>query len=191
MEDIMITMPQIIAAVITGLFVLTVLLIQNVLLSRKKKIEDVAGTIIPRRAELYRELLVSICGTGVQFDYDIGKMSPKEKIVFLHETCNRALYEISPFAGANALDAIMALSAICSKHRRLVTEAPEEELDEKWMDFKQEFQFHFLTLITLTRNDCMGEAIDRFIEDAKIKKYVKMLDVFPWNIGKKNCHSDV
>jgi hypothetical protein len=186
MEGVMITMPQITAALITGLFVLAALLIQRTLLSRKKKIEDIAGAIIQRRAELYRELLVSICSTGVQFEYEIGGMPVTEKIVFLHETCNRALYEFSPFAGINAINAVTKLSAVCAKHRLPVTEAPGEELNKKWLDFKHEFQFHFLTLVTLARNDCMGEAIDRFIEDAKIKRYVRMLGGYPRNTGGKN-----
>jgi hypothetical protein len=51
----MIPMYQIITAVVTGGFMLTVFLIQHVFLSRKRKIEDVTGSIIPRRAELYRD----------------------------------------------------------------------------------------------------------------------------------------
>ena len=181
----MIIMPQIIAAVITGLFVFVALMVQHVLLSRWKKTEDVAGIIVPRRAELYRKLLAAVCGTGVQYEYETGGKTPKEKIVFLHETCNRAIYELSPFAGMSVINAVMKLSGICAKHRPLIAQSPEDEQSAKWQDFKYEFQFHFLDLCTLMRSDCMGEAIDKLIEDAKTRRYVKLLDGYPRNFGKQ------
>jgi hypothetical protein len=56
----MLNMPQIIAACITSFFVFIALMAQQVLLSRRKKIEDIASVIIPRRAELikYHQLLI-------------------------------------------------------------------------------------------------------------------------------------
>jgi hypothetical protein len=173
-------MYQIISSVITGFFLLLVLVIQQIALSRKRKMEDVANFIIPRRAELYREFFMAICGTGIQYDFEIGAMPLRGKIVFLHETCNRALYELSSFAGENALKAIMKLSSVCAAHRPLVTEASDEDLPRRWQGFKHEFQFDFLTLPRLFKSECMGYALDRFITDAETRKYVSALPGWPW-----------
>jgi hypothetical protein len=177
-------MYQIITAVIAGTFMLTALLIQQVLLSRKRKTEDLAGTIIPRRAELYRDFMQKICETGVQYDYDNTALTPKERIVLLHETCNRALYELCPFAGINAVNAIMKLSDICAKHRPLILTATEAESEQRWINFKWAFQFDFMTLRNLMCSDCMGPALDRFVDNANTRKYVAILG-WPWKTGEK------
>jgi hypothetical protein len=179
-EYIMSFMYEIISSVITGFFLLAVLIIQQIVLSRKRKMEDVANFIIPRRAELYREFFMAICGTGIQYDFEIGAMPLRDKIVFLHETCNRALYELSPLGGENALKAIMKLSSVCAAHRPLITEASDEDLLKRWQDFKYEFQFDFLTLPRLFKSECMGYALDRFITDAETRKYVSALPGWPW-----------
>ena len=145
----MITITQIIAAVITGLSMFLALAVQYVLLSRKRKVEDVAGIIIPHRAELYQGFLTKICCTGVQFNYEIGDSTPAEKIIFLHETCNRAIYELSPLAGVNTLSAIMKLSAICAEHRPKVLAASAEDIEDVWKDFKNHFQGNLFDLAPL------------------------------------------
>jgi|GEM_PF-3926550 len=175
---------QILAAVVNGLFLVSILIIQQVMLSRKRKTEDVAGAIIPRRAKLYRKLLCSICWTGVQYDYEIGTVDLKKKIVFLHETCNRAMYELSPFGGANTLLTISKLSTICAKHRHGIVNATAEELEQKWQAFKYEFQFDFMTLVPVMRTDCMGAAIEKLIVDSKSFYQVQSL-MYPWQPEKK------
>ena len=154
----MIPMYQIITAVVTGGFMLAAFLLQHVFLSRKRKIEDVTGSLIPRRAELYREFLQKICGTGIQYDYDAGD-SKKQTIAFLHETCNRALYELAPFASEPFFECVMKLSVVCGKNRPGIE---AEDTPELWKKFKYEFQFWFMEILSLVREDCMGAAIDRF-----------------------------
>jgi len=171
---IMLNMPQIIAACITGFFVFIALMVQHILLSRRKKIEDVASAIIPRRAELYRELLQKICSTGIQYKHETEDISKAEKIAFLHEACNRATYELCPFASINVTNAIMKLSEICAKHRQAITEAGDKEVAKKWDKFKDEFRWHFLPFATLTRLDCLSDPINQIVEDKKTKEYVKM-----------------
>lgn len=182
----MVTMPQIIAACITGFFVFTALMVQHVLLSRRKKIEDVASAIIPRRAELYRELMQKICSTGIQYKYEDETITKAEKIAFLHETCNRAIYELSPFSSKNVGNAIIKLSEICNEHRQMITEANEEEMPEEWKKFKKSFQFHFLSITTLIRSDCLSEPINKIVEDKETREFIKLLypkkEIF---IGKK------
>ena len=168
----MITMPQIIAACITGFCVFIALMVQHILLSRRKKIEDVASAIIPRRAELYRELMQKICSTGIQYKYDNETISKTERVVFLHETCNRAIYELCPFASINVANAIAKLSGICDKHRPIITEARDNEIAEKWGAFKSEFQIYFFPFATLARLDCLSDPINQIVEDKKTKDYV-------------------
>jgi hypothetical protein len=170
----MLNMPKIIAACITGFFVFLALMVQHLLLSRRKKIEDVASAIIPRRAELYRELMQKICSTGIQYKFETDNISKAEKIAFLHETCNCAMYELCPFASINVTNAIMKLSEICAKHRPIITEAEDSEIVEKWADFKSDFQRYFLPFATLTRLDCLSDPINRIIEDNNTREYVKM-----------------
>ena len=170
----MISMEQVIAACITGFFVFIALMVQHVLLSRRKKIEDVASAIIPRRAELYRELIQKICSTDIQYKHENDAVSKVEKIAFLHETCNRAMYELCPFASLNVINAIMKLSEICANHREIITEADDNEMPEKWNKFKREFQFYFLPFATLTRNDCLSDQINKIVEDKKTREYVKI-----------------
>ena len=182
----MITMTQIIAAVITGLSLFLALVAQYVLLSRKRKIEDITGIIIPRRAELYQKLLMKICGTGVQFNYEIGHASPAEKIIFLHEVCNRAIYELSPLCGENALNAVTKLSATCAEFRPKLLAASGEAIEREWQNFKYHFQTYFLDLVSFVRSDCMVPAIDRFVLDAVTRRRVKDMVGYPWKFGRKN-----
>jgi hypothetical protein len=170
----MVNMPQIIASCITGLFVFIALMVQHILLSRRKKIEDVASAIIPRRAELYRELIQKICRTGIQYKYENDNASKVAKIAFLHEICNRAIYELCPFASINVTNAIMKLSEICAKHRPIITESDDKEISEKWDKFKGEFQFHFLHFATLARLDCLSDPINKIVEDKRTREYVNM-----------------
>ena len=156
-------MTQIIAAFITGLFLVFVLFVQHGWLSRKRKTEDVAGAVIPRRAELYRDFLSAVCGTGVQYDFENGLLDVKQKIAYLHELCNRSIYELCPFAGENTLAVIMKLSSVCAKHRYGIVNAVNEELKQKWQTFKNEFQFDFTRIIPMMRSDCMGTALDKLI----------------------------
>jgi len=166
----MLNMPQIVAACITGFFVFIALMVQHVLSSRRKKIEDVASAIIPRRAELYRELIQKICNTGIQYKYE--NDTPKnEKIAFLHETCNRAIWELCPYASKNVLDAITKLSEICANHREIITEADDSA--EKWHNFKQEFKFYLAPFVTLVRLDCLSNPIDKIFEDKKTKGFIE------------------
>ena len=168
----MVNTPQITAACITGFFVFTALMAQHVLLSRRKKIEDAAGAIIPRRAELYRELLQKICSTDIQYKYESEAVSKVEKIAFLHETCNRASYELCPFAGINVIKAVIKLSEICAKHRSLITEADNSDISEKWDKFKSEFQSYFMPFAALTRLDCLSDPINQIVEDKNTRDYV-------------------
>jgi hypothetical protein len=172
-EEIMSNMPEIIAACITGFCMFLTLFIQNVMLSRRRKIEDVASVIIPRRAELYREFLKDICGTGIQYKYDIGEDSKAEKIVFLHELCNRAIYELCPFASKNVLEHITKLSEACAKHRPLIVEAVDNEVEEKWRSFTFDFKMPLFDILYLIRSDCMGDPIDSLVEDAKRRKHIE------------------
>ncbi|MDR2186392.1 MAG: hypothetical protein LBO80_12115 [Treponema sp.] len=181
----MVTVFEIIAACITGLFLVIMFFTHYILLSRKIKAADVAETIIPRRAELYREFLQNICGTGIQYDFETGPLTKQEKVVFLHDTCNRAMYELCPFAGINVINAIMKLSAVCAKHRPLVLEASGETIDRQWTAFKWAFQFDFLVMAPLLRSDCMGPALDRFITDANTRRFVASLSGWPWKIRGK------
>lgn len=173
-------MQYIIAAGITGFCMIIALLVQHVLLSRKKKIEDVTGVMIPRRAELYREFLKDICSTGVHFMNETGQGSPAEKVVFLHETCCRAIYELSPFASENILNVIMKLSGICADYREKIITASPEEVYKEWNFFKQEFQFYFLDMLPLIRSDCMANAIDRFVLDSETKRFFNDRMGYPW-----------
>jgi hypothetical protein len=161
-------MPQIIAACITGFFVFLALMVQNILLSRRKRIEEVASALIPRRAELYRELIQKICSTDIQYNYE-AEICNVKKIVFLHETCNRAVYELCPFASINVINAIAKLSETCNKYRPLIT----EDNNEEWNKFKSEFKWYFLPFTKLARVDCLSDSINKIIEDKSIKEYVK------------------
>jgi hypothetical protein len=163
----MVNMPQIIAACITGFFVFVALMVQHILLSRKKRIEEVASALIPRRAELYRELMLKICSTDIQYKYEAENSNVK-KIVFLHETCNRAIFELCPFASLNVVNAIAKLSEICNKYRPLVT----DENNEEWEKFKSEFKQYLYPLAALMRSDCLIDPINKIIEDKITKEYV-------------------
>jgi hypothetical protein len=72
----------------------------------------------------------------------------------------------------------MLLSAICSKHRQIIIEFNDKELNDKWQGFKHEFQFHFLDLIPLIRDECLNDSIKQLIQDASMKQKEKEFESF-------------
>ncbi|MDR0710420.1 MAG: hypothetical protein LBF77_10185 [Spirochaetaceae bacterium] len=136
--------------------------------SRKRKTEDMANLIIPRRAELYRDFFCAVTKTGVQMLHDEGDMPKGEKITLLHDICNRSIYELCPYGSLCFLEKIQKLSEICSRHKPNVFGKKEGA----WKDFKYDFMFTFLEMLPLARSDCFGPDFDKFLkpEKPKVKK---------------------
>jgi hypothetical protein len=157
---------EIIAAFIGGLFLIMVFCLGQciqIFTSKKRKTEDMANLIIPRRAELYREFFCAIGKTGIQMLKDEGDMPKGEKIALLHNICNRSLYELCPYGSLMFLEKIQKLSKICFDHKPNVLEKGESE----WENFKFAFMFTFLELPALARSDCFGPEFDKFLKPEK------------------------
>jgi hypothetical protein len=139
-------MNEIMAAFVGGFFLIAVFFLGQFVqafTSKKRKTEDTANLIIPRRAELYREFFCAIAKTGIQMLHDEGDMSKGEKIDLLHDICNRAIYELCPYGSLLFL--------------------------EKTQNLSDDFMFKFLEMPALARSDCFGVDFDRFLEPGKPK----------------------
>jgi hypothetical protein len=171
-------------AVIGGLFGVLAFILSQItffLTSRKRKTEDMANLIIPRRAELYREFFCAVGKTGVQMLKDEGDMPEGEKISLLHDICNRAMYELCPYGSLAFLECIAALSKICYQHKPGVLAGEEGA----WKAFKNSFMFKFLEMPALARSDCFGPDFDRFLKRGKAKAVRVKLNKDKAKEGKK------
>jgi hypothetical protein len=161
-------MNEIMAAFIGGLSLIAVFCLGQFVqafTSKRRKTEDMANLIIPRRAELYREFFCAIAKTGIQMLHDEGDMPKGEKIVLLHDICNRSMYELCPYGSLLFLEKIQKLSEVCFDHKLKVLEGGEGE----WKDFKFAFMFTFLEMLPVARSDCFGPDFDRFLKSGKPK----------------------
>jgi hypothetical protein len=159
-------MNEILAALIGGFSLVAVFCIgqfTQASTSKKRKTEDMANLIIPRRAELYREFFCAITKTGIQMLHDEGDMPKGEKIALLHDICNRSMYELCPYGSKMFLETVQKLSELCFKHKPDVLAGKEGA----WKDFKDDFMFKFLELLPLARSDCFGPDFDRFLKPGK------------------------
>jgi hypothetical protein len=152
--------------------------------SKKRKTEDMANLIIPRRAELYREFFRAVVKNGIQMPRDEGDMSKGEKIALLHDICNRSMYELCPYGSLLFLEKIQKLSEICFKHKPDVLGGKEGA----WKGFKDSFMFKFLEMPALARSDCFGPDFDRLLKPGrpKVKKIrLKKDEIYNAAAGKK------
>jgi hypothetical protein len=143
-----------------------------------------ANLIIPRRAELYREFFCAITGTGIQMLHDEGDIPKGEKIVMLHDICNRSVYELCPYGSLLFLEKVQKLSEICFEHKPDVLAGKEGA----WKDFKDDFMFKFLEMPALARSGCFGPGFDRFLKPGKpeVKKIrLKKGEIYDIATGKK------
>jgi hypothetical protein len=161
-------MNEILAALVGGFSLLAVFCLGQFVqafTSKKRKTEDMANLIIPRRAELYREFFCIITKTGIQMLHDEGNMTKEEKIALLHDICNRSMYELCPYGSLVFLEKIQKLSEICFTYKPDVLAGKEEA----WKGFKDAFMFTVLELLPLARSDCFGPDFDRFLKPGKPK----------------------
>jgi hypothetical protein len=164
----MATMNEILAALVGGCALIAVFCLGHfvqALTSRKRKTEDMANLIIPRRAELYREFFCAIAKTGIQMLRDEGDMPKDEKIALLHDLCNRSMYELCPYGSKLFLEKIQKLSEICFNHKSDVLAGKEGA----WKHFKNDFMFTFLEMPAVARSDCFGPDFDKFLKPRKPK----------------------
>jgi hypothetical protein len=164
----MANMNEIIAALIGGFCFIAVFLFGQFLqavMSKRRKTEDMANLIIPRRAELYREFFCAITKTGIQMLQDEGDMPTSEKIAVLHDICNRSMYELCPYGSRVFLEDVQKLSEICYTHKPDVL----ADKDGAWKAFKDDFMFTFLEMLALARSDCFGPDFDTFLKPGKPK----------------------
>jgi hypothetical protein len=162
-------MNEITAAFIGGIFLMAVFCLgqfAHAFTSRKRKTEDMANLIIPRRAELYREFFRAIAETGIQMLRDEGGMPKEEKIALLHDICNRSMYGLCPYGSLAFLEKTRKLSEICYNHKPDVLAGREGA----WKAFKDDFMFTFLEMPALARSDCFGPDFDRFLKPEKPKR---------------------
>jgi hypothetical protein len=164
----MANMNEIMAALIGGFCLIIVFFLGQFLqavTSKRRKTEDMANLIIPRRAELYREFFCAITKTGIQMLQDEGDMPTSEKIAVLHDICNRSMYELCPYGSLAFLENIQKLSEICYRHKSDVL----SDKDGAWKAFKDDFMFTFLEMPALARSDCFGPDFDTFLKPEKPK----------------------
>jgi hypothetical protein len=175
-------MNEILAAFTGGLSLIVVFCLGQfiqVFTSKKRKTEDMANLIIPRRAELYRGFFCAVTKTGVQMPRDEGDMPKGLKIALLHDICNRSMYELCPYGSPRFLEKIQKLSEICSRHKPDVL--GEEE--GAWKDFKYDFMFTFLEMLPLARSDCFGPDFDKFLKPEKPEvKKIRLKDGETYNL---------
>jgi hypothetical protein len=174
-------------AVIGGLFGVSAFALSQVTFfftSRKRKMEDLANLIIPRRAELYREFFCAVGKAGIQMLKDEGDIPKDEKIALLHDICNRSMYELCPYGSLAFLECIRALSEICYRHKSGVL----AEKEGAWKAFKNDFMFKFLEMPALARSDCFGPDFDRAFKPRKPRVTTVRLkegEVYNITTGKK------
>jgi hypothetical protein len=166
----MTVMEQIIAAVVGGIFVIGAFGLgqfAHFITAKKRKMEDLANLIIPRRAELCREFFRAVAETGIQMLADEGGMPKDQKIRELHDLCNRSMYALCPYGSLKFLECIQKLSEICYTHKPDVL----AEKEGAWKQFKMDFMSKFLEMPALARTDCFGPDIDKLMGQ-EVKAFV-------------------